>query len=117
MWNLFKETYIGPLRGPKRKVRQYLLGKLLSGLGSWGQAAAFAWVAAQVSGSISAYGLVIAARKVPTAATLVSGKLVDRWSPKAVLLVVASVQSMHAALLFSLWQVGQLNLPWLVALA
>ncbi|GAB2878158.1 MFS transporter [Pseudoduganella ginsengisoli] len=95
-------------------------GAVLSGLGDQFTMIALPWLVLKMTGSSLALGLVIATMSVPRAIfMLIGGALVDRYSPKSVLMVTkfanALVIGTLAALVLAM--PAMLTLPLLYALA
>jgi MFS family permease len=104
------------LREPN--FRWMMGGSLLSALGDQFTMVALPWLVLTMTGDALTLGLVIALMSVPRALfMLVGGALVDRYSPKSVLMLSKYANALLLALLTALVLSGQQSLPLVCALA
>jgi MFS family permease len=104
------------LREPN--FRWMMGGSLISALGDQFTMVALPWLVLTMTGDALTLGLVIALMTVPRALfMLVGGALVDRYSPKSVLMLSKYANALLLALLTALVLAGQPSLPAVCALA
>lgn len=93
-------------------------GSAVSMLGDQFTLVALPWLVLKMTGDTRVLGTVLALVSIPRAVfILVGGALVDRYSPKAVLMLTKHVNTVLLALLAILVAVGQVGLPVIYALA
>ncbi|WP_151632006.1 MFS transporter [Noviherbaspirillum aerium] len=106
-----------PARGQlmrDRNFRWLIAGSLISMLGDQFSLIALPWLVLQMTGDTLVLGTVLALMSVPRALLiLLGGALVDRHSPKRVLMLTKHVNTLLLALLAALVFGGQLHL-WMV---
>ena len=102
-----------------RNFRRYLLGQLVSNIGTWMQRAAQDLLVLHTTGnSGSAVGIVTALQFLPqTLLGLTGGVLADRYPKRRTLLLTQSAMAAQSLLLGLLTVTGAVNLPALYALA
>ncbi|MEU5312658.1 MFS transporter [Streptomyces sp. NPDC021562] len=102
-----------------RNFRRYLLGQLVSNIGTWMQRAAQDLLVLHITGdSGSAVGIVTALQFLPgTLLGLAGGVLADRYPKRRTLLLTQTAMAAQSLLLGLLTVTGAVNLPSLYALA
>ncbi|MFF7981219.1 MFS transporter [Streptomyces sp. NPDC007901] len=102
-----------------RNFRRYLLGQLVSNIGTWMQRAAQDLLVLHTTGnSGSAVGVVTALQFLPqTLLGLIGGVLADRYPKRRTLLLTQTAMAAQSLLLGLLTVTGAVNLPSLYALA
>jgi MFS family permease len=101
-----------------RNFRWLMGGGAVSMLGDQFTLVALPWLVLMLTHDPMALGLVLALMSLPRAAfILVGGALVDRYSPRNVLLVTKTANGLLLALLAAFGASGGLQLGWLYALA
>jgi len=98
-----------------RNYRLFLLGQLVSLVGTWMQSVAQGWLVYKLTGSALALGLVAAAGQTPMLVlALVGGAVADRVAKRRLLMVTQSLLAGFAACLGTLTALGVVR-PWHVA--
>lgn len=101
-----------------RDFRLLLGGSSVSALGDQFTLVALPWLVLRLTGSPSALGLVLAAMALPRAILmLLGGAMVDRLSPRRILLMARAFNAMLVALLATLVLIGAINMPMIYAIA
>ncbi|MFI4921276.1 MAG: MFS transporter, partial [Gammaproteobacteria bacterium] len=97
-----------------RDFKLLFLGSSVSALGDQFTLVALPWLVLKLTGNAAALGLVLAAMALPRAIfMLIGGAVVDRMSPRLVLLVARAVNAVFIALLAVLVMAGAIQM-WLV---
>lgn len=97
-----------------RDFKLLFLGSSVSALGDQFTLVALPWLVLKLTGNAAALGLVLAAMALPRAIfMLIGGAVVDRMSPRRVLLVARAVNAVFIALLAVLVMMGAIQM-WLV---
>ena len=97
-----------------RDFRLLFLGSTVSALGDQFTLVALPWLVLKLTGDAAELGLVLAAMALPRAIfMLIGGAIVDRMSPRRVLLVARAVNAVFIALLAVLVMTGAIQM-WLV---
>lgn len=101
-----------------RNFRWLLAGSLVSQLGDQFTLIALPWLVLKMTGDTLVLGTVLAVMSVPRALfILIGGAVVDRYSPKRVLMLTKYVNTLLLAALAALVLTGQLHLWLIYALA
>lgn len=101
-----------------RNFRRYLVGQLVSNVGTWMQRSAQDLLVLQLTGSGSAVGIVTALQFLPqTLFGLVGGVIADRFPRRRLLLVTQTSMGLQSLLLGVLTVTGAGNLWYVYALA
>jgi MFS family permease len=101
-----------------RNFRRYLVGQLVSNVGTWMQRAAQDLLVLQLTGSGKAVGIVTALQFLPqTLFGLSGGVIADRFPRRRLLLVTQTSMGLQSLLLGVLTVTGAVNLWWVYALA
>ncbi|MFP5393643.1 MAG: MFS transporter [Gammaproteobacteria bacterium] len=99
-------------------VRWMMGGALISNLGDQFTLIALPWLVLTTTGDALKMGLIIALSSIPRALfILIGGAMVDRYSPKTVLMLTKHVNTVLLGLLAGLVYLGQASLPVIGALA
>ena len=99
-----------------RDFKLLFFGSSISALGDQFTLVALPWLVLKLTGNPAALGLVLAAMALPRAVfMLIGGAVVDRMSPRRVLLVSRAVNAVFIALLATLVMAGAIKM-WLVYL-
>ncbi|HEV2321961.1 MAG TPA: MFS transporter, partial [Gammaproteobacteria bacterium] len=97
-----------------RDFKLLFMGSSVSALGDQFTLVALPWLVLKLTGNPAALGLVLAAMALPRAVfMLIGGAVVDRMSPRRVLLVSRAVNAVFIALLAVLVMAGAIQM-WLV---
>jgi len=101
-----------------RNVRLFLLGQLVSSIGTWMHQVAEVWLTLQITDSGLAVGLVVAARFLPVLLLgLWGGALADRFDKRSILYVTQSIRGVAALALGIAALADAASAPLIVALA
>jgi MFS family permease len=101
-----------------RDFRLLFAGSSISAIGDQFTLVALPWLVLELTGDPAQLGIVLAVMAVPRAAfMLVGGALVDRLSPRRVLLSARIVNALLTGLLAALVLLGDISMPALYALA
>jgi MFS family permease len=93
-------------------------GGIISALGDQFTMIALPWLVLQLTGDPLALGMMVAVMGIPRAILILfGGALVDRYSPKRVLMLTKHVNTLLLAVLAALVLLGQATLPLVAALA
>src|SRR5512144_470122 len=109
------------VRYPALASRDYVLfiiGQLISVVGTWMQATALPYLAYRMTGRPLDLGLIGFANTLPTLLfALPAGVLVERWDKRKVVILFQALMSFQAFGLAFLTYTGQIQLPPIVVLA
>jgi len=106
---------LGALR--HRNYRLFLVGQIVSTIGTWMQTVALPWLALQLTHDGFLVGLVLAAQFLPVLLlTPFAGEIADRVRKRTVLLVTQSLFVLPPFVLFALTQTGHAQY-WMVVVA
>ncbi|MFC4526095.1 MFS transporter [Dyella halodurans] len=101
-----------------RNFRLLFGGSTVSALGDQFTLVALPWLVLKLTGDPAALGLVLAAMALPRAIfMLIGGAVVDRMSPRRVLLAARGVNALLVSLLALLVWTGAINMPLVYAIA
>lgn len=101
-----------------RSFRILTVGSFVSALGDQFTLVALPWLVLKLTGDATALGLVLAAMALPRAAfMLIGGAVVDRLSPKRVLVVARAANAVMIGLLAFLVVTGRIDMTLLYGLA
>jgi MFS family permease len=101
-----------------RNFRLFLIGQLVSSIGTWMHQVAEVWLTLQITDSGLAVGIVVASRFVPVLLlSMWGGALADRHSKRAILYVTQSVRGVAALALGVLALADHASVAAIVALA
>ena len=106
---------LGALR--HRNYRLYLIGQIISTIGTWMQSVALPWLALELTHSGLLVGLVLAAQFTPVLlGSQFGGVVADRYRKRTVLLVTQSLFTLPSFALFALSATGHASY-WMVLVA
>ncbi len=106
---------LGALR--HRNYRLFLVGQIISTIGTWMQSVAMPWLALQLTHSGLLVGLVLAAQFMPVLlGSQFGGMVADRYRKRSVLLVTQSVFTIPSFALFAVSSTGHAQY-WMIVLA
>lgn len=101
-----------------RDFRIFLLGQLLSVVGTWMQATALPYLAYRISGRPLDLGIIGVASTLPTLLfALPAGVLVERWDKRRTVIILQSIMSLQAFGLAALAFSGHIQIWHIVAMA
>jgi MFS family permease len=101
-----------------RDYRWFVVGQLVSVIGTWMQATALPYLAYRISGRPLDLGLIGVANTLPTLLfALPAGVLVERWDKRKTVILFQSIMSLQAFGLAYLAYTGQIQIWHMVALA
>src|SRR4029077_5257640 len=106
---------LGALR--HRNYRLYLIGQIISTIGTWMQSVALPWLALELTHSGLLVGLVLAAQFTPVLlGSQFGGVVADRYRKRTVLLATQSLFTLPSFTLFALSATGHAQY-WMVLVA
>ena len=101
-----------------RDYRLFVIGQLISVIGTWMQATALPYLAYRISGRPLDLGLIGVANTLPTLLfALPAGVLVERWDKRKTVIIFQAIMSMQAFGLAFLAYTGHIQIWQIVALA